>query len=116
MVYLQCNIIIYDEEDWDATLLVKLLLAVVLISLMGIAPHPHRTLEYLQLARHSWESGNPASAAANLAQAAEDFPWQPALWEKAGLYALQAAIYTKKPIIYLTKADTSVVHYRPADF
>jgi tetratricopeptide (TPR) repeat protein len=75
-------------------ILLLLLIPLVAISLLGIAPRPHALTQLLQQASRAQELGQSSKSAEvmarALAAAAEYMPWQDALWEQAGRYALQA--------------------------
>jgi tetratricopeptide (TPR) repeat protein len=67
--------------------LARNLLILLILMLLILAPRP--SAGYLDLMRaHRFDAaGNPASAAYAYALAAERLPWQPILWEKAGIAA-----------------------------
>jgi len=75
-------------------ILLRLFIPLVLISLLGIAPRPHALTQLLWQAGRALELGQSSESAAvmarSLAAAAQYMPWQDALWEQAGRYALQA--------------------------
>lgn len=75
---------------FDAGLLFRLLVPLVLVSLLGIAPRQHALVLALRQARRAQEAGSPASAAAAFSTAASYLPWRADLWESAGHSALQA--------------------------
>ena len=62
-------------------------LITVILTLLILAPRPFAGYLDLMRARRFDASGNPASAAYAYALAAERLPWQPILWEKAGIAA-----------------------------
>lgn len=90
-----------DRVTW-----IKLLAIFLLVLLLGITPRPHRYTELLNQAQRVQLPGAALDKARLLAQAAELIPYHTALWQEAGMLALQG----KDPALaieYLEKATTA---------
>ncbi len=89
--------------EWNRTILLRLLVSLVLISLLAIAPRPHPITRLYWRARQAIDSGDPLVAAARLAELAESMPEGQAYWEQAGLLALEGGD-PQKAVRYLEQA------------
>ncbi len=67
-----------------------LILALILISLLGLSARPHAADRSLEQSQRALDSEAYLPAAEHLAQAAEQLPEQSELWSQAGHYALQS--------------------------
>ncbi|MGD2159147.1 MAG: tetratricopeptide repeat protein [Anaerolineales bacterium] len=66
----------------------RILLALILISLLNLAPQPHAVANRFEQARRAMSFNTYPAVATVLSQIAEQLPWRVDLWEKAGFQAL----------------------------
>ncbi|MES0359270.1 MAG: tetratricopeptide repeat protein [Anaerolineales bacterium] len=70
------------------SLIIRVLLPLILISLLGISSHWRGMQEALQIARQANEAGDSIKASQNIFQAIQYSPWREDLWELAGILSL----------------------------
>jgi tetratricopeptide (TPR) repeat protein len=82
----------------------RLVIPLLLIPFLGITARPHEFDLKLQQAARALKGNSPLSAATNIAESAEYFPWRGDLWELAGRLAAQGND-PASAIQFLTKAQ-----------
>jgi tetratricopeptide (TPR) repeat protein len=78
------------KNRWDAQLLARFIIPILLVPLLGISPHMHTVTQIMFHAQHSLNYGEPSEVSLKLARLVDYVPWRQDIRELAAFYALES--------------------------